>query len=498
MKKLLKLFSVALTVCIFALAVLSVTGCGKNKPSSDIEDLYPGVTFNEKNGEMYKDTKEEKTRIKISYSTGQGNAWIRRMAYDFLIDEEGADYYFVLDGDSELTSAVSSKLEAGVGLSEIYMPLASGWNAYASLGYLENLNDLYSMTVPGESVTVGEKIRGSWTDYGKAVVQGSLDYYIFPWNEHITGIVYNKTMFDTYGWAIPETTDDLLDLCNKIVTDTKGRIAPFVYPGTISGGYWDFLGTNWWAQVAGTERMDEFMKFESAEKSFSYMKETDLSYGKLVMLEEFERIIVKNREKFILKGSGSKTHLTAQLSFAQGQAAMIPTGSWVENESFGDMEDEAAMMPTPVIKNETLKDENGNYIRVNYSGQPDYIFIPSGIKEEGKEGAKKFLAFMCKDEELVRYTNVSGAPRPFDYDIGKCETSAFIQSCINVWKDSTTWFEKSTSKLWTANKCRKFNSNSPYTYLLANPDTATAIGWCANELASVQRSWPQWLEQVGE
>ena len=70
------------------------------------------------------------------------------------------------------------------------------------------------------------------------------------------------------------------------------------------------------------------MKFESADV-FDPMKKDSPSVGKLEMLEIFEEIIVENRSKYTLKGSASKNHLLAQVSFMQGQAAMIPNGNWI-------------------------------------------------------------------------------------------------------------------------------------------------------------------------
>ena len=491
MKRLKKTLVVLMAIVIAVTFSFAVVGCGG---TAKTEPGLEGVTFNERTGEMYKDTKEGKTRIKITYSTGFGDNWIRQIARDFLHDDLGSSYYFVLDGDSEVTTGVSSKLESGLNLSDIYMVLASNWYSYVSLGYLENLDDLYKMTVPGEDITVGKRMQGAWTDYGKFSYQEKEGYYLFPWNENVTGIVYNKTMFDKYGWEVPETTAELKALCQQIVDDTDGKIAPFVYPGTITGGYWDFVGTNWWLQVSGVEKLNAFMEFVGPEV-FEYENPSDLSYGKLVALETFEDIIVKNRKEYTLSGSGSKDHKTAQLSFVQGQAAMIPTGNWVENESMEGMKDEARMKPTPIIEGEAQVDGNGEYLRYNYSGQPDYIMIPSAASN--KEGAKLFLAYMCKDEVLKKYTTLTGTPRPFDYDISECETSEFIKSCLDIWSNSTTWFESSTSLLWTANKVRKYNSGNPYTQLLANADTKTAIGWCADELTSVTNSWDTWLEQVG-
>lgn len=208
-----------------------------NSSSGDTGDLITGVTYNERTGEIYADTKDGKTAIKISYTPGFGNMWAIQSAKSFLLSDEGKGYYMILNSDSELTTSVSSKLESEMNLSDIYFPLASNWYSYAALGQLANLDDLYSMTIPGETKTVGEKIRGSWTTYGKATCSGENHYYVFPGNENITGIVYNKTMFDKYGWTIPETTDDLKNLCEKsfgILTGKSRRsFIPERFPAVI-------------------------------------------------------------------------------------------------------------------------------------------------------------------------------------------------------------------------------------------------------------------------
>ena len=200
----------------------------------------------------------------------------------------------------------------------------------------------------------------------KAVNHSEEHYYIFPASTTVTGIVYNKTMFDENGWTVPTTVEELTALCEKIVTDTNGKVKPFVYPGTVGGGYWDFVGQNWWLQASGLEKMEEFMKFESPEL-FNADKSSSPSYGKLKMLQTFENLLAKNRSKYIVALSASYDHLQAQQAFGAGKAAMIPNGSWIQNESGEDIEDEIRMMPVPFLK-DALKDENGKYISYNYSG----------------------------------------------------------------------------------------------------------------------------------
>lgn len=483
MKKLLA------TVIAAALSLGLLAACAP-EDNTELPDLG-GVTYAERTGEVYKDSKEGKERIKISYTPGYGDDWVLQMAKAFLLDDVGANYYIEIDSDSELTTAVASKLQSGMNLSDIYFPLASLWQDYAASGWLANLDDLYSMTVPGEDVTVLDKIKGSWKDYGKSVYKQEEHYYVFPGNENITGFVYNKTLFDEYNWEVPETVDDFDELCQKIIADTNGKIAPIVYPGKIAGGYWDFVGKNWWLQVSGVEELNTFMQFDDAEV-FNADKRSSPSYGKLKMLETFEKVIVKNRQTYTLRGSASKDHLQSQVSFLQRQAAMIPNGNWIEKESLKEMKDEVRMMYTPAMK-DALKDKDGNYLRFNYSGQPDYMLIPA--KAKCVEGAKLFLAFMCKDEVLKTYTTSTGTVRPFEYDLSECEVTPFTQSCFDIWSNSTTWFEQSKSPLWTANKIKVFNLSNPFTNLLAD-QTISANGWCASEYTNVKNSWQGLLDSI--
>lgn len=484
-----------LSVCcstVLALTTVLAAGCGgggsnggggANTPPAS--SLPEGIVFNEKSGEMYYDTKEGKTAIKVTYSSGNGNVWIREQASAFLESAEGANYYFKLTVDDSATTAMSSKLESGNNLDDIYYLLASPWQSYASLDQLENLDDLYSMTVPGEERTILDKITGSWKTYGKAINHNEEHYYIFPSATCVTGIVYNKTMFDEYNWEVPTTVEELTALCAQINTDTKGKVKPFVYPGTVGGGYWDFVGQNWWLQVTGLEKMEEFMKFESPEL-FNADKSSSPSYGKLTMLQTFEELIVKNKKANVLALSASYDHLQAQQAFGAGKAAMIPNGNWIQNESGEDIEDEIRMMPVPFME-DAIKGADGNPISYNYSGQPDFIAVPKQAKN--KEGAKKFLAFTTTDAMLKAYTKTSGTPRPFDYSVEDIEFNGFQQSCIDIWKNSTTWFEVSTSPLWTGLKIRKFNSVDPYTTLMTNYPKTTADSWCATEYAAVKGDW---------
>lgn len=471
---------------VLLLSAFAFTACGGEK----YENLGDNVFCNEENELWFGDYESvaNKTQFKITFTPGYGDNWIKQVAKEFIKQDQYKDsYYIKLDMDSEATTSVVSKLSAGRNLSDLYMILASPWESYAALDQLENLDDLYNTKVPGENVTVLEKITGTWKTYGRMVNQGEEHYYVMPWNENITGIAYNADMFAKYNWEIPETVAELKALCDQILKDTNNKVRPFVYPGSI-GGYFDFLGTTWWLQASGIDGLNEFMKFESAEV---YNPAKQPGMGKLMALYAFDEIFVQNKTKYTVTGSAGKNHLEAQMSFGMQEAAMIPNGNWLENESGADIPFTMKMMRVPYVDN-AKTDKNDEYIPVNYTGAADFMLVPKDAKQ--KQIAKDFLAFMAKDEILQLYTQLTGAPRPFDYEVTG-NFSPFVQSCLDIWSSSTSWFESSTSPLWRINKAKKYPVVNPYTELMYD-ETQTPDSFYAQEYNAVKNSWQTWLDAI--
>ena len=87
--KLKKLLAVCLSaVSIFGAGVMAA--CGERTPHGGDSSGgdYGDVTFDAKSGEMYLGSKEGKTPVKITYSEGNGNEWIRSLSASFLQAEE--------------------------------------------------------------------------------------------------------------------------------------------------------------------------------------------------------------------------------------------------------------------------------------------------------------------------------------------------------------------------------------------------------------------------
>ncbi|MBR2969027.1 MAG: extracellular solute-binding protein [Clostridia bacterium] len=510
----MKLLKKLLVLALAAMMVIGATACkgrneddlgnsGTGSSGSEIggyegveNDYAEGVTISTNGKEVYfGDSKEGKTRLKIAYvEAGFGSDWLRVIATHFV--KENPDYWLYLDGDPGLTELVSTQLSAGRNLADIYMPLAHDWQTYAINGWIEELSDVYNAKPDGEAgQTVYEKMDDTWKEYCVANDATGEGKYSYPWSAGVSGIAYNGKMFEQYGWQVPTTWDELLALCAKIKLDTNGKVAPFVYPGLI-GGYFDFLGYTSWLQNTGIEGVKDFWTFPSAEV---YNPEKQPYLGVKNALESFTELFGPNTGN-ALKGSMSKNHTEAQLSLLRGEAAMIINGSWLETEMIRDLPEgyEMRMMRIP-YDTTAKKDENGEFVKINYGMTPDFMIIPKQAAQ--KEIAKKFLVFMAKDEMLKYFTKYTSTARPFKYDTAELREnlSAFANDCLDIYTTSENFIAVKKGPLKNINALNWYLTSSPFTLLVYGPenDGTTPDRFVRLQYQTAKGEWQRWLDSVG-
>ena len=445
-------------ICLlFTLVLLlstCVTGC-----SESITQMGD-VTYNERTGEMYVESTEGKERIKISYIMGCGLDWAPGIGAEFL-QIYGDEYYLLLEPDSGLASSLKTTLEAGITetLSDIYFAQNDTWQTWAAFGWMEPLDEVYASTEFDE-VPLSERMEeNTYLASSRYAAGGAEHYYVVPWNDIVTGIVYNKTLFDDYGWEVPTTVSELKTLCDQILEDTDGEVAPFVYPG-LAGGYFDNVCCAWWIQSCGAEAYDDYFALDS---SALFDPAQQPSLGKLKMLETFEDFFGTDAAEYSLSGSLSTSNISAQISLLRENAAMMPNGNWFEAEMKDDLAEfdlDFRMMQLPFIDN-ALTDKNGDPIYVNYGVIPEVMFVPS--KAPNKEGAKKFLAFFNSTAMCRRYTEINGLFRPVEYSIEGIQLSDFAASAAEIRDRSVTVIDNPRGNYFVNSEIRKYNLNgSPF------------------------------------
>lgn len=350
------------------------------------------------------------------------------------------------------------------------------YHEFVRNGYLENLDSLYETEVEnGDTLLdlVDENFRSL------PVVQGSR--YGVPWEGAVTGFAYNVKLFESLGiTTLPDTMDEFFALCAKITEKTKGAVSPVVFAGASGQGYFGNLFLSWFAQYEGKESTEEFFRFENSD---AYRKE-----GRKLAYEQIAKIVADPAIR--MAGSNGMNNLAAQRAFIRGEAAMIPSGSWLQNEMSAYLEGypnfEMAMFPVPAI----LDDGNGNPVDKN--GNPAMTVSTSNCDmlcvsqaSPNKESAKDFLLFMSRQDMLKLYVEQTGGnPRPLKItNTDWSGLSTFGKSMIEIWQSSYNVFPFSQAELFQRGELgMHMSQNGNFcTYMASAPDVATALAR-ANEL----------------
>ena len=98
---------------------------------------------------------------------------------------------------------------------------------------IANITDVLSMTVPGESVKVSDKIVGGFTDTSVTNPYNDGETYLAPMFYSPCGLFYNAGLFEEKGWSVPTTWDEMWALAETAQAEDTYL---FTYPTT---GYFD-------------------------------------------------------------------------------------------------------------------------------------------------------------------------------------------------------------------------------------------------------------------
>jgi N-acetylglucosamine transport system substrate-binding protein len=147
---------------------------------------------------------------------------------------------------------------------------------------------------------------------------GTYDGSVLTLNYSYTlwGIWYSKSLFASKGWVYPKTWTEMLTLCETI---KKSGIAPWTWQGKYPEYMNDPL-QSLAAKAGGFELIKAIDNLEpNAWKSES-------------MLAAATAIHELAAKGYIMSGSEALSHTEAQNAWCKGQAAFIPSGSWLEGE----------------------------------------------------------------------------------------------------------------------------------------------------------------------
>ena len=393
------------------------------------------------------------------YSGAYGDEWIKLAAEEFE-KEKGVKVQTI--PSSDMDCGAENNLTSGKNLSDAYICSSKRWNSWVQNGYIENLKSVYDSTVKTSNGDVKisdymdpDVLGRYYTE--RQVGTGDSYPWVMPFSAMPMSLAYNAGVLknishksstavseesvdkSTGKWiAPPKNFTEWLALCedvNAYKSDDKHKYVPFGWSALASQQVYYFMFT-WWAQYQGLETSNvsgqgsfyDFWNFGNTSKTTlnqTFSSSVFDQKGIAVSLDNFKKLVIDASTQNYKNSLSAVNTLTTQeltralyaerneerpiIAFASsfGESEARLTGV-LDSDSDGKQDSDIRFMNIPALDGH----ESEKYL---YCANDDIMFIPSGA--EHKDLAKEFLAFLCSEDQLKKFTVRScGGIRPFGYD----------------------------------------------------------------------------------
>ena len=251
---------------------------------------------------------------------------------------------------------------------------------------IADITDVLDMTIPGEDVTVGDKIIEGFTDTSATNPYNDGKTYLAPMFYSPCGLFYNAGLFEEKGWEVPTTWDEMWELGDKAAAE---GISLFTYPTT---GYFDTFFPTMMYAAGGA---DFFERATHYEEGIWDTPEAQQLFDIIAKLATYTNPITPaqaNDQDFTMN----------QQLVLDNKALFMPNGTWI----VGEMADAPradgfkwGMCPIPA-------GEGSDPYSYCWFEQ---AWIPAGA--ENIDAGKQFLAFLYSDTACAIFAK-GGAIQP--------------------------------------------------------------------------------------
>ncbi len=394
-----------------AMSATMFAGCGNggtdtNAPADDASNTADGAAANSEapvedvssDSEVPEDdaSGEPQTLKVAAFEGGYGADMWSEVATAFEDSHPGVTVELTVD--KQLEDVISPSMRAGDYPDVVH--LATGRDAALTETLTKEkallpLTDVLDMTVPGESVTVKDKIIPGFVDTLGTNPYGDGVTYYAPMFYSPCGLFYNAGLFTEKGWTVPTTWDEMWELGDKAKEE---GIALFTYPTT---GYFDAFTYALLSSAGGSDFYNSCMTYEDGIWESENATKVFELIGKLAGYTEGTTVANANNENFTKN----------QQLILDNKAIFCPNGTWLPGEmAEAPRADgfEWGFMAVPAVN----AGEKGS---AGESGASFTFFEQMWIPAEAANPdlAKEFVAYMYSDEAAAIFAK-AGAVQPIE------------------------------------------------------------------------------------
>ena len=281
-----------------------------------------------------------------------------------------------LTTDKKLEDVIGPSMQGGDYPDVIH--LATGRDAALTEQFIKgnmiaDITDVLSMTVPGETALVSEKIAGGFTETSLTNPYGDGKTYLAPMFYSPCGLFYNATLLEENGWSVPTTWDEMWELGDKAL---EQGIYLFTYPTT---GYFDAFFYALMYSVGGPEFFNAATNYEEgiwetpeAQKCFEIVAKLATYTNPITPAQANDQDFTQNQQLVL-----------------DNKAIFMPNGTWIVGEMAEAPRADGftwGMTALPAVE------AGGDGYSYTWFEQ---AWIPSGA--ENIDAAKQFVAFLYSD-----------------------------------------------------------------------------------------------------
>ena len=382
MKKFLS-FLIALTL------VLSLAACGGNGASSQPTPApAPGSTDGGSEPAPAPDVTITVAALASGYEEAYPGMW--KEVCDAFTAETGIKVELICD--KNLEDVIGPSMQGGDFPDVIH--LATGRDKGLTEQFIKDRNiaditDVLSMTVPGESVKVSDKIVGGFTDTSVTNPYGDGKTYLAPMFYSPCGLFYNAGLFAEKGWSVPTTWDEMWALADKAKAEDPNMYL-FTYPTT---GYFDAFLYALMYSVGGADFFNNATTYAEGVWDTPEAKECFDIIAKLASYTNPVTPAQANDQDFTQN----------QQLVLDNKALFMPNGTWIVGEMAEAPRVDGfkwGMTALPAAK------AGGNGASYCWLEQ---AWIPAGAPN--LDAAKQFVAFLYSDKACAIFAK-GGAVQP--------------------------------------------------------------------------------------
>lgn len=429
-----------------------------------------------------------------NYNGGLGSAWLQEVIDGFM--EENPKWGVYIDNDKDNYADATLYNSIATNRQSLYFINGITYQTYVAGGKLKNITDTVTAKLPGEDKSIADKMNPTLKDYYAGggtfyavpffdapfgtvydvdlfekeylyfdsqgrIICNVAEYFDNDDNlkqplESLKSAGPDGDIATTYDNGLPATYDEWKTL---LFTMKQSGITPYIWTGEYDYYRKRYMASIW-ADYEGKEAFDLNLSLDG-QYTFpgdSQPTEIDLANGYRLVEQPGKKYaldmahhIISNDYYVSTSFDGTNTHTMAQNSYllsvvndSVNRVAMILEGAWWENEAKDFFRTMAAQNGAqyafgarrfgfmPVPKSSADKVGNGEMTMISSTGN-SVVCMNANVDAKQEEIAKAFIQYVHSDKALKTFTRVTGAIRPYEYELTENETKEMSYFAKQMW-----------------------------------------------------------------